>query len=113
MEPLRQLWNGVDTVKVNFGVAWGPEFAKLLEKLEKKKQLAMEYDEPVVFALAANKPLNQVVALHQGNRHGKYGVQVEGPSIFFSCRQLPWQDTPNLYVEAGPNRKPYKSRHYS
>ena len=21
MEPLRQLWNGVDTVKVNFGVA--------------------------------------------------------------------------------------------
>ena len=37
MEPLRQLWNGVDTVKVNFGVAWGAEFGKLLEKLEKKK----------------------------------------------------------------------------
>jgi hypothetical protein len=102
MEPLRQLWNGVDTVKVNFGVAWGAEFGKLLEKLEKKKQLAMEYDEPVVFALAASKPLNQVVALHQGNRHAKYGVQVEGLSIFFSCRQLPHQDTPNLYVEAGP-----------
>jgi len=58
MEPLRQLWNGVDTVKVNFGVAWGAEFGKLLEKLEKKKALAMEYDEPVVFALAASKPLN-------------------------------------------------------
>ena len=87
---------------VNFGVAWGAEFGKLLEKLEKKKQQALEYDEPVVFALAASKPLNQVVALHQGNRHARYGVQVEGLSIFFWCRQLPHQNTPNLYVEARP-----------
>ena len=29
-------------------------------------------------------------------------MQVEGVSIFFSYRQLPYADTPNLYVEAGP-----------
>lgn len=102
MEPIKKLWSGVDTVKVNFGVAWPDSFAELLETLDKNKQLAMEAMEPVVFALAANKPFDQVVALHKGSPNARYGIQVEGLTVFFSARQMPYSDTPNLYVEAGP-----------
>jgi len=51
MEPIRQLWNGVDTVKVNFGVAWSDSFTELLAKLDQYKQHAMNMMEPVVFSL--------------------------------------------------------------
>jgi len=102
MEPIRQLWNGVDTVKVNFGVAWPDSFTELLEKLDKHKQYAMDMMEPVVFSLCATKPFDQVVALHKGSRNARYGIEVEGLTVFFSTRQMPYADTPNLYVEAGP-----------
>jgi hypothetical protein len=31
MDPLRKLWSGIDTAKVNFGVAWPDSFAELLK----------------------------------------------------------------------------------
>jgi len=102
MEPIEKLWSGIDTVKVNFGVAWPESFAELLAKLDQHKQLAQETMEPVVFSLCSVKPFDQVVALHKSNKNARYGVQVEGLTIFFSCRQLPHDQTPNLYVEAGP-----------
>ena len=102
MEPIRQLWNGVDTVKVNFGVAWPDSFTELLAKLDQYKQHAMDMMEPVVFELCPVKPFDQVVALHKGSRNARYGIEVEGLTVFFSTRQMPYADTPNLYVEAGP-----------
>ncbi|HVS70789.1 MAG TPA: hypothetical protein VHQ47_06015 [Phycisphaerae bacterium] len=102
MEPITRLWNGFDIVKVNFGVAWPEDFMELLATLEKHKQEAFEAMEPVVFSLCAVAPFDRVVALEKGNRHARYGVQVEGLTVFFSSRQIPSQDTPNLYVEAGP-----------
>jgi hypothetical protein len=102
MEPIRKLWHGIDTIKVGFGVAWPESFAELLATLDQHKQQAMEAMEPIVFALCATKPFDQVVALHKGNPNARYGIQVEGLTIFFVARQLPHGDTPNLYVEAGP-----------
>jgi hypothetical protein len=102
MEPIRKLWHGVDTIKVGFGVAWPDSFAELLQTLDVHKQQAQEAMEPIVFSLCASKPFDQVVALHKGNKNARYGVQVEGLTIFFAARQLPHAETPNLYVEAGP-----------
>jgi hypothetical protein len=102
MEPLSKLWSGIDTIKVNFGVAWPESFTEVLAKLEQHKAYAMDQMEPVVFELCATKPFDKVVALHKGNKNARYGIAVEGLTVFFSCRQLPYADTPNLYVEAGP-----------
>ncbi len=103
MDPIRNLWSGVDTIKVNFGVAWTESFADLLVKLDDHKQQAMEAMEPIVFALCPVKPFDQVVALHKSSRNARYGVQVEGLTVFFSCRLVPHGDTPNLYVEQDPS----------
>lgn len=102
MRVIQRLWKGFDTIKVGIGVAWPESFANLLETLDKSKQQAMDAMEPVVFSLASEKPFDQVVALERGTPNARYGVEVEGLRVFFSSRQMPYADTPNLYIEAGP-----------
>ena len=103
MNPIKTLWKGIDTLKIGVSATWSADdhdyLTRLLEKLQANARDPAA--DPIEIELHCDKPAR---GLANGRHKYKHGLQTDGLRIFFEQRHNPDNQTPNVWIEAGPTQ---------